>query len=83
MTRCGYVEHGLEYFSFYVQKHIAHMAACSGPPAGLRLVARGTHISETRSLMQDQQNLKAMSECLQIFQLMIWRLKTIVGSANN
>ena len=28
MPWCGYVEHGLEYFSFYV----AHLAACSGPP---------------------------------------------------
>ena len=44
MLRCGYVEHGLEYLSFYVQKHIAHLAACSGtplvrngPPAFLKL----------------------------------------------
>ena len=29
---CGYVEYGLEYFSFYVQKHIAHLTACLGPP---------------------------------------------------
>ena len=27
MPRCGYLEHGLEYFLFYVQKHIAHLAA--------------------------------------------------------
>ena len=31
MPRCGHVEHGLEHFSFYVKKHIAHKAACSGP----------------------------------------------------
>ena len=42
MPRCGYVEHGLEYFSFYLQKHIAHMAA------GSRRAARGARISETR-----------------------------------
>ena len=28
--RC--VEHGLKYIMFYVQKHIPHLAACSGPP---------------------------------------------------
>ena len=43
MLRCGYVEHGLEYFSFYLQKHIVHLAACSGP----RRAARGARISET------------------------------------
>ena len=32
MSRCGFMEHGLDYFSFYVQKHLAHLAACSGPP---------------------------------------------------
>ena len=31
MLRCGCVEHGLEYFSFYVQKHIELLVACSGP----------------------------------------------------
>ena len=45
--RCGYVEHGLEYFKSYVQKHIAHMAVCSGPPAGSRQATRGACISET------------------------------------
>ena len=25
MPRCGCVEHGLEYFSFYVQKHILNI----------------------------------------------------------
>ena len=48
MPRCGCVEHGLEQFSFYVQKYLAHMAACSGPPAGSRRAARGDRISETR-----------------------------------
>ena len=32
MPRCGWVEHGLEYITFYVQKHIAHLTVCSGPP---------------------------------------------------
>ena len=41
------MEHALEYFSFYVQKHIAHLAACSGHPAGSRRAARGARISET------------------------------------
>ena len=50
MPRCGYVEHGLEYFSFYVQKHIADLAACSGPPAGSWRAARGARISKTRLL---------------------------------
>ena len=50
VPRCGHVEHGLEYFSFYVQKHIAHLAACSGTPAGSRRAAMGTRISETRLL---------------------------------
>ena len=31
MSRCGCVEHGLEYIMFYVRKHIAHLVACSGP----------------------------------------------------
>ena len=53
MPRCGYVEHGLEYFSFYVQKQKAHLAACSGTPAGLRRAARGTSISETRLFSYD------------------------------
>ena len=44
----GYVEHGLDCLSFYVQKHIAHLAACSGLPAGSRWTAKGTRISETR-----------------------------------
>ena len=32
MPRCRWVEHGLEYITFYVQKYIAHSLACSGPP---------------------------------------------------
>ena len=31
MPRFGGVEHGLKYVMFYVQKHIAYLAACSGP----------------------------------------------------
>ena len=32
MLRCGCVEQGLEYITFYVQEYIAHLAACSGHP---------------------------------------------------
>ena len=32
MPRCGCVEHGYEYTTLYVQKHIAHLVACFGPP---------------------------------------------------
>ena len=45
MPRSGYVEHGLDYFSFYVQKHLTHLAACSGPPVGSWRAVRGAHIS--------------------------------------
>ena len=38
----------LEKYSFYVQKHIAHLAACSGPPASSRRATRVAHVSETR-----------------------------------
>ena len=31
MPRCECEEHGLEYITFYVQKHIAHLAVCSWP----------------------------------------------------
>ena len=31
MPQCGCVEHGLEYITFYVEKHIEYKAACSGP----------------------------------------------------
>ena len=50
MRRCGYLEHGLEYFPFYIQKHIAHLAACSRPLAGSRRAFSGAHMSETRLL---------------------------------
>ena len=30
-TQYGYEEHGLEYITFYVQKHIAPVMLCSGP----------------------------------------------------
>ena len=36
MLQCGCVEHGLECITFYVHKHIAHLAACSAIPDGLR-----------------------------------------------
>ena len=32
MTRCNCEEHGLEYITFYVQIHVAHIAACPEPP---------------------------------------------------
>ena len=32
MSRCGCVEHGLEYITFDVQKHIAPLVVYSGPP---------------------------------------------------
>ena len=47
MPQCGCVEHGLEYTTFYVQKHIAHLAALFWFPAGSRRVARGACICET------------------------------------
>ena len=31
IPQCVYVEHGLVYITFYVQKHMAPMAVCSGP----------------------------------------------------
>ena len=50
MPWCGCVEHGLEYIMFYVQNDIAHLVACSGPPAGSWRAAWGACICETRSL---------------------------------
>ena len=32
MSKCQVCEHGLEYIMFYVQKHIAPLAVCSGTP---------------------------------------------------
>ena len=29
---CGYMEHGLEYITFYVHKHMTSLAICSGFP---------------------------------------------------
>ena len=52
MPRFGYVEHGLKYFLFYDQKHIAPLVACSGPHPGSRRVARSARISETRILLR-------------------------------
>ena len=37
--QCGYMEHGLEYIMFYVQKHMASLTVCSGLlPVGDRLL---------------------------------------------
>ena len=41
------MEHGLGCITFDVQKHIAHLAACSGP----RWFARGARICEGRLLI--------------------------------
>ena len=41
------VEHGLEYITFYVQKHIAHLLALIWTPIGSRGAARDTHIWKT------------------------------------
>ena len=49
-SQCGCVAHGSEYITFYMQKHIAHLAACFTPPAGSRQAARGSRICETRLL---------------------------------
>ena len=32
LPQCGYVEHGLKYITFYVQKHIAPLAICCNLP---------------------------------------------------
>ena len=41
MSRCECVEHGLECVTFYVQKYIAHLVACSG-----RLLVRDGQLRE-------------------------------------
>ena len=46
MPRCGCVEHGLEYDTFYVKKYIKHLVACTGRPAGSRRTAKGARICE-------------------------------------
>ena len=84
MPQCGYVEHGLENFSFYDQKHMAHLAACSGPPADSRRVARGARISETRLLSGWYQNMLYvlltinqqldMEECMNFMRKQIYSL---------
>ena len=61
MPGCGCVEHGLEYFSFYVQKHTAYLVFWT--PAGLRQAARGAHISEPRLLSgTDRRSICALYE---------------------
>ena len=32
ITQCGYMKHGLEHITFYVQKHITPLLICSNPP---------------------------------------------------
>ena len=39
--------HGLEYFTFYVQKQLAHFTACSGSPLFHDGSLGGTRICET------------------------------------
>ena len=65
MPRCGCFEHGLEYLSFYVQKHIADLAACSGPPTGFWRAARGTRISETCLFPQSQFHFPSSAQIMQ------------------
>ena len=51
MSKChGAGVWSMEYITFYVQKHIAYLVACSGPSAGSRRAARGARICETRLL---------------------------------
>ena len=50
MPQSGCVEHGLEYITFHVQEHIAHVGGLFWVPTGPRRAARGTRISETRLL---------------------------------
>ena len=47
MPRCGCVEHGLEYITFYVKKHIVHLAALFWFPAGSPRPTRGARMSKT------------------------------------
>ena len=48
MPWCGCVEHGLEYSTFYVQKHMAPLAVCSGPPLVLDGLLRRPHLWDSR-----------------------------------
>ena len=32
IPQCRYMEHGLKYITFYVKKHITHLAMCYNPP---------------------------------------------------
>ena len=45
--RCVFVEHGLAYITFYVQKPIEHLKALFWCPDGSRRAARGARINET------------------------------------
>ena len=47
MPGCGCVEHGIDYITFYVQKHIAPLVALFWFPAGSGQAARGACICET------------------------------------
>ena len=44
MPRYGCVEHGLEYITVYVQKHIAPLVALFCLPTGSQRTARGARI---------------------------------------
>ena len=49
ITQCGYIEHGLEYITFYLKKNnIWHHLQSVLIPSGLRQVPRGIRICETR-----------------------------------
>ena len=55
MPWCRHVEHELEYISFSIQKHIAHLAALFWSLAGSWRVARSTYICETHLLNPKEQ----------------------------
>ena len=53
-------------FFIYVQKHIAHLAACSGLPAGSRRGARGARIYETHLLALKNDSANSFDLSLEI-----------------
>ena len=48
IPQCGYMEYGLKYIAFYVQKHIYNtLHSCHNFPAGSHQTTRGARIYET------------------------------------
>ena len=60
MPRCVCVWHGLEYFTFYVQKRIARLVVCSASPL-VRDWPLGTLAIDTRLLKHEQHSFKTHS----------------------